>query len=193
MRKRIIVLISMALFSMVAIGASADGQTGMSGSGDIVLGVGLDASMLDAIWTKQLQARMTFNLRLSPGFGLRLPLTFCMNRGDVSVMLFDFGVFLDYHPWGEGPFISVALVQLGMLAGRERPAEPLHFLNEVLLGWTWHVYEGLYIEPALIIRDPSGGFEVEYAAIRELLPGIRPLRFSLTIGWDFMRIPYNPR
>ena len=193
MKKRSIILICMSLFLLPLAGASTSGKPGTSDSDGIVLGLGLDASVLDAAWTKQVQARMTFNLRLSPGFGLRLPLTFCMNRGDVSIMLFDFGIFLDYHPWGEGPFISVALVQFGLLAGRDRPGEPLHFLNEVLLGWTWHVYEGLYIEPALVIRDPSGGFEAEYDAVRELLPGIRPLRFSLTIGWDFLRVPNIPQ
>lgn len=190
MKKRSMILICTFLM-MSSLCASPHENTMKIDNEGIVLGFGVDTSILDAAWTKQIQARMNLNLRLSPEFGLRLPLTFCMNRGDTNVMLFDFGIFLDYHPWGEGPFIAVALVQLGMMAGRDRPEEPLHFLNEVVLGWTWHVYKGLYIEPALIIRDPSGGFEVEYEAIRELLPGVRPLRFSLTIGWDFLSIPYK--
>ncbi len=149
------------------------------------IGIGADVSVVDAIWTGTLQARISVTVDISSQFGVRFPLTCCMDRSDPSLWFLDTGIFLDHHPWGDGPFISVALAQCGGFVGRNRPERSLYFLNEVLLGWTWRIGAGARIEPTLIIRDPSGGFEDEYAAIRDQLPACNAIRFSLTVGWEF--------
>lgn len=183
--------IAVCMFLAQTVSAATDipSMSSTAASDAVVLGIGVDTSVVDAAWTKHIQARMDFTVGFSPEFGIRIPLTVCANQNRDAVVLFDFGLFLDYHPWGEGPFVSVSLVQIGILAGRDRPMDSVFFLNEVLLGWTWHVYKGLYLEPALVVRDPSGVFEDEYDAVRAQLPGMRPFRFSLTVGWDFLSIP----
>jgi hypothetical protein len=148
-----------------------------------------DASSLDSVWNECLQARLDLGLRFSSGFGVRFPLTLLSDTSYSDVTLLDFGLFLDYHPFSDGFFVSVSLIQMGMYFGMDKPAQQNPYLNEVAFGYTWHISQRFFLEPRLLIRDPSGVFQSEYDSISGMFPDYSQVRFSVSLGLDFLAVP----
>ena len=117
-------------------------------------------------------------------FELRLPLGF--SYGGNSGM-FETGAVLVYYPWEKGLFMGLSLLQMGFSYG-SNVLESIVNLNEVLLGWTFDLGYGLFLEPALSIRDPSGTFTNEYSKIKGVFPCYTTFRFRLSFGWFFMEV-----
>ncbi|MDD3903884.1 MAG: hypothetical protein PHO09_09430 [Sphaerochaeta sp.] len=154
--------------------------------------LGADLCFLDVLYSDTLQARFDLGIRLSPEFSFRAPVNIVSDRVYSNVSLWETGLFLDYHPFESGLFFSVSLVQLALFSGEDRPLESSLYLNEMALGYTYHLWDHWFIEPKLIIRDPSGVFQNEYEQVEQILVEYAQFRFSLTFGWDFLAIP-NPR
>ncbi len=174
MCRKLCVVVLVALFATVSVSAEP-----------MRLGVGVDLSVVDAAWTNSMQCRVDITCTIGAGFGLRIPFSASVERDDMRTWLLDTGLFLDYHPWGSGPFIAVSIAQVGIIVGRSRPKNNIQFLNEVILGWTQPIVGGLYVEPALVVRDPSSCFAYEYETVRDLFPSQGALRFSMVVGWAF--------
>lgn len=173
------------------------------------LGLAFDCAVVqDFFLTKgSFQLSGDFRVFAFDGFELRLPVGFSYSAGasgtakgsssgssgvsssgaaDGSSM-FELGAFLVYYPWETGPFMGLSLFQVGVTNG-EGLLENLVNLNEVLFGWTFDLGHGLFIEPALCIRDPSGTFQDEYSRIKGVFPCYGTFRFKLSFGWLFLEV-----
>ena len=150
------------------------------------LGFSLDfGTAQDPIFYKDsFQATGDFRFSLTDGFELRLPLGFTKKE---SASLMEASVMLTYYPWDTGPFMGLSLFSVGFSNGSET-LENLINLNEVLVGWTFAFAHGLFLEPALCIRDPSGTFSEEYSKIKGVFPCYTTFRFRLSFGWFFMEV-----
>ncbi len=150
------------------------------------LGFSLDfGTVQDPIFYKEsFQVTGDFRFSLPDGFELRLPLGFTMNN---SANLLEVGVMLAYYPWDTGPFMGLSLFSVGFSNGSE-VLENLINLNEVLVGWTFNLGYGLFLEPSLCIRDPSGTFSEEYSRIKGTFPCYTTFRFRLSFGWFFAEV-----
>lgn len=158
------------------------------------LGFALDfATAQDPIFTpKSFQITGDFRCSLPDGFQLRLPLGFTLNteaskNSKDKANLLELGVMLAYYPWETGPFMGLSLFSVGFSNGSET-LENMINLNEVLLGWTFNLGYGLFIEPSLCIRDPSGTFSEEYSKIKGTFPCYSTFRFRLSFGWFFVEV-----
>jgi hypothetical protein len=153
-------------------------------AGSAVVYVSADAAGLDGLWADVGQFRIDTGLRLPEGFGFRIPVTLAVDLSYGEVNLADFGLFLDYRPLESGPFLSFSLAQLGMFFGRDSPRNVWLCLNEAAVGYTWRFASGWFLEPRVIVRDPTGTFEKEYEEIRDVFPEYSRFRFSLSLGWE---------
>jgi hypothetical protein len=151
--------------------------------------VSADVTAVDALWGDCLQTRIDVGLRIADDFGLRIPLTFVSDTTYAQVSWIDSGLFFDYRPFSDGFFCSVSLFEIGRFFGMDRPDEARSYLNEIAFGFTWHVTNGLYLEPRLLIRDPSGVFEDSYDTVSTMFPDYSMVRFSCSVGWDFPAVP----
>lgn len=161
----------------------------LSAEGESSLSLGFDLRVLDAIFLPTLQGSAGVKLRLNDEFALRIPLSLTSDLLYNEVQLWEFGVFLDYHPFKGNLYLSVSLVQMGIFTGFDKPEERILYLNEVGFGYTWHITKRLSFEPRLVICDPSGVFEAEYALVMRTFPDRSKFRLSLLFGWEFLAIP----
>lgn len=172
------------------------------------LGLSLDcAAVQDLIFSKgSFQLTGDFRVFVFDGFELRLPFGFSYAFGSSSgskaggssraggsslgvdgAFMFEFGALLVYYPWNEGPFMGLSLFQVGVTDGQGL-LENLVNLNEVVFGWTFELGHGLFVEPALCIRDPSGTFSDEYSRIKGVFSCYGTFRFRLSFGWLFLEV-----
>lgn len=153
------------------------------------LSLGLDLRGLDALFVPTLQTQAEVRLSLNDEFSLRVPLSLTSDLLYNEVRLWEFGLFLDYHPFRGGLYLSVSLLQMGIFSGFDKPEESILYLNEVAFGYIWHITKSVYLEPRLVIADPSGVFESEYAHVMRTFPDRSKFRISLLFGWEALAIP----
>ena len=121
---------------------------------------------------------------MDPNFGLRVPFSYACRLGDYDVTMLYGGLFLDYRPFADGLFVSFGLVEGGWFLGKDRPNEERCLLNEISMGYTWHLTPHWFIEPKLQIRDPSGVFSTENLQVKEAMGDYPMVRFSVLVGWE---------
>ena len=155
------------LASAGRMGASAD----LASAQDIFLGKG------------SYQISIDVRAMVSDEFQLRIPATLSMNK---TSFLVETGVTLVYYPWGKGPFMGLSMFQVG-LTRNCTDLENVVNLNEVVFGWSFEFGPGLFIEPAVVVRDPSGTFSDEYSKIKGTFPCYTTFRGRLSFGWYFWR------
>ena len=153
------------------------------------LSLGLDLRGLDALFMPTLQASAEARLSLNDEFSLRIPLSLTSDLLYNEVRLWQFGLFLDYYPFRGGLYLSVSLLQMGMFRGFDKPDESILYLNEVAFGYTWHISRSVYLEPRLVITDPSGVFGSEYALVKRMFPDRSKFRISLLFGLEVLTFP----
>lgn len=153
------------------------------------LSVCLDIRSFDALFLPTLQAEAVVRLHLDEEFSLRIPLSLTSDLLYNEARLWETGLFLDYHPFGNGAYLSVSLLQIGIFSGADKPEGGILYLNEVAFGYTWRIGKALYLEPRLSVRDPSGVFEDEYELVSRTFPDRSKFRFSVLFGWEFLSIP----
>ncbi|MCF0261903.1 MAG: hypothetical protein HUK23_03205 [Sphaerochaetaceae bacterium] len=147
------------------------------------LGFGLDLAAVQDLLTGQGSYQLGLDLRAtgSDEFQLRVPIACTFNGFSTFV---ETGALLVYYPWGNGPFMGLSLFQAGFSSGSGNLPNMVT-LNEVHLGWCFEFGPGLFIEPSLIIRDPSGTFTDEYSSLKGEYPCYTTFRGKLTFGWNF--------
>ncbi|HKL59660.1 MAG TPA: hypothetical protein VJ863_07165 [Sphaerochaeta sp.] len=153
------------------------------------LSLAIDLRGLDALFLSTLQAEAEVKLNINDEFTLRIPVSLTSDLLYNEVSLWESGLFLDYHPFRNGLYLSVSLLQMGFFSGFDKPEASILFLNEVAFGYTWHITQRLYLEPRLVITDPSGVFESEYDQVKRTFPDRSKFRIFFLFGWEFLAIP----
>ncbi len=153
------------------------------------LSLGFDLRGLEALFLPTVQAEAEMKLNINPEFSLRLPVFFACDLLYSDIQLWQFGLLLDYHPFRNSLYLSFSLLQVGIFSGFDKPEENVLFLNEVAFGFTWHITKRLYLEPRLVIYDPSGVFESEYELLKRTFPDRSQFRISFLFGWETLAIP----
>ena len=173
--KRILVSVVVLLLLATAAPAFCTGRAGFSADfasvQDIFLGKG------------SFQVDMDLRMMVSDEFQIRIPIAFTMNR---TSFMIESGVSLVYYPWHTGPFMGLSVFQFGFSHGSSN-LENVVSLNEVMLGWSFEFGPGLFIEPGIVIRDPSGTFSDEYSRLKGEFPCYTTFRGRLAFGWYFWR------
>ena len=153
------------------------------------LAIGLDLRALDALLLPTLQAEAELRLNINAEFSLRIPFSLTSDLSYNDVHLWELGFFLDYHPFKNGLYLSVSLIQVGLFTGFDKPESSMLYLNEVAFGYIWHITKTLYLEPRLVIADPSGVFASEYEAVMRTFPDRSKFRIFFLFGWEVLAIP----
>ena len=81
------------------------------------LSLALDLRGLDALFLPTLQAEVELRLEINNEFSLRTPVFLTCDLLYQEVELWEFGLFLDYHPFQNGLYLSVSLIQMGIFSG----------------------------------------------------------------------------
>lgn len=149
------------------------------------IGFGVDVASVQDIFLGHGSFQVDLDLRtmVSEEFQIRIPMAFTMNQAS---FVFESGVALVYYPWRTGPFMSLSVFQFGFSSGTNN-LENVVSLNEVAVGWSFEFGPGLFIEPGIVIRDPSGTFSDEYSRIKGEFPCYTTFRARLLFGWYFWR------
>ncbi len=153
------------------------------------LSLALDLRALDALVLPTMQTKAEVKMDISTEFSLRLPVSLTSDLIYNDVQLWEFGLFLDYHPWNNGLYLSVSLIQMGLFTGLDKPEVSTLYLNEVAFGYTWQMTQSFYLEPRIVITDPSGVFESEYDLVMRTFPDRTKFRIFFLFGWEFLAIP----
>ena len=129
------------------------------------------------------QVSVDVRAMVSDKFQLRIPMSVTVNK---TSFLGEVGVALVYFPWERGPFLGLSMFQVG-LTQNCTDLDSVVNLNEVIFGWSFEFGPGLFIEPAIVVRDPSGTFSDEYSKIKGSFPCYTTFRGRLSFGWYFWR------
>ena len=129
------------------------------------------------------QIALDLRMMVSDEFQIRIPMAFSVNQDS---FLGESGIVLVYYPWERGPFMGLSVFQVGFSNGCST-LDNLVNLNEVILGWSLEFGPGLFVEPCLAIRDPSGTFSDEYSSLKGAFPCYTTFRGRLNFGWYFWR------
>ncbi len=149
------------------------------------MGFGADTASIQDIFLGEgsFQVGLDFRVMVSEEFQIRIPIAYTMNR---TSFMIESGVSLVYYPWHTGPFMGLSVFQFGFCNGCA-DLDNMVSLNEVVLGWSFEFGPGLFIEPCLVIRDPSGTFSDEYSRLKGEFPCYTTFRGRLAFGWYFWR------
>ena len=129
------------------------------------------------------QVSLDFRTMVSDEFQIRIPLSCTFIR---TSLMFEGALVLVYYPWQTGPFLGLSVFQMGFTCNCP-DLENLVNLNEVQIGWTFEFGPGLFVEPSLVVRDPSGTFSDEYSRLKGVFPCYTTFRGKLSFGWNFWR------
>lgn len=173
MRKTLIMLLVFCI--VLPVGAFCSGR----------MGFGADfASVQDVFWgQRSYQIAMDLRAMVSDEFQIRIPMA--VSFVETSLMI-EGGIVLVYYPWRTGPFMALSVFQMGFTSQCDN-LENMVNLNEVQVGWTFEFGPGLFIEPSLAVRDPSGTFSDEYSRLKGTFPCYTTFRGKLAFGWWFWR------
>ena len=163
----LLLVLSAPLFCLPKVGFGAD----LAFAQDLLFGEG------------SLQLSADVRAMVSDVFQMRIPFALALNG---QSFMGECGVMVIYYPWMTGPFMGLSVFQMGF--SHECPHLPnLVNLNEVVVGWTFEFGPGLFVEPSLHVRDPSGTFSDEYSQIKGTFPCYTTFRAQLLFGWHFFR------
>ena len=173
MRKTLILIIVICV--ALPAGAFCSGKMGFSAdlasAQDIFLGQG------------SYQISLDFRTMVSDEFQIRIPMGVTLIG---TSFMAEGALMLVYYPWRTGPFLALSVFQMGF-TNQCPDLENLVNLNEVQIGWTFEFGPGLFVEPAIAVRDPSGTFSDEYSRLKGTFPCYTTFRGKLSFGWYFWR------
>ena len=173
MRKTLILILVFCFF--LPVGAFSSGR----------MGVGADLASVQDIFLGQQSYQISMDLRtmVSDDFQIRIPMAVSFIN---ESLMFEGGVELIYYPWRTGPFLALSVFRMGFTSGCSNLDNMVN-LNEVQIGWTFEFGPGLFIEPGLAVRDPSGTFSDEYSRLKGTFPCYTTFRGKLSFGYWFWR------
>ncbi len=150
------------------------------------LSVAADLVSIESFFFDTAHIRMEVAYDITEEFGLRLPVTLTAERVKGDPYYLEAGLFIDYYPLGWPFFLSLSLIQVGVLGNQRGEDEPaVLFLNEMAVGWKFSIPPGFVLTPMVIIRDPNRVFEGEYAEMGDIFARFPMVRCSLLFGWTF--------
>lgn len=118
-------------------------------------------------------------------FSFRIPLSFNTRLDGRDVSAFRWGVMVDYRPFDSGLFLSLGMFQSAYLFGSDKPQEDHLYLNEIAIGWRQKIGSWAFVEPKLVLSDPTGVFATERALWKQAMGEETDVRFSLVAGIAF--------
>lgn len=147
-------------------------------------GMGADFGIIQDVLIKTgaYQANADLRAGFSDSYELRVPVSVDISNG---VYFAEAGVSFVYYPWQKGFFMGLSAVQIGYSVNQRIYDKTIFNLNEVLLGWTFDLPFGLFMEPSIAIRDPSGTYQDEYSAILGAWPNYQRFRLRVILGWKY--------
>ena len=149
------------------------------------MGFGADLASVQDVFLGQGSYQIAMDIRtmVSDEFQIRIPMA--VSFAEESLM-FEGGLSLVYYPWRTGPFLALSVFQMGFTRGCGN-LENMVNLNEVQIGWTFEFGPGLFVEPSMAVRDPSGTFTDEYSRLKGAFPCYTTFRGKLSFGYWFWR------
>lgn len=173
MRKKLILLLAICI--ALPVGAFCSGM----------MGFGADLASVQDVFLGQGSYQISMDLRamVSDEFQIRIPAAVSFIK---ESLMFEGGIELVYYPWHTGPFLALSVFQMGFTSGCSN-LENMVNLNEVQIGWTFEFGPGLFVEPSLAVRDPSGTFSDEYSRLKGTFPCYTTFRGKLSFGYWFWR------
>ena len=173
MRRALILMLALCL--VLPVGAFCSGR----------MGFGADLASVQDVFLGQGSYQVALDVRtmVSEEFQIRIPMAVTFLK---TSLMFEGGIVLVYYPWRTGPFMALSVFQMGFTSGCSN-LENMVNLNEVQIGWTFEFGPGLFIEPSLAVRDPSGTFSDEYSRLKGTFPCYTTFRGKLAFGWWFWR------
>ena len=149
------------------------------------MGFGADLASVQDVFLGQGSYQIGIDLRtmVSDEFQIRVPMAVSFIN---ESLMFEGGIELVYYPWRTGPFLALSVFQMGFTSGCGN-LENMVNLNEVQFGWTFEFGPGLFVEPSLAVRDPSGTFSDEYSRLKGTFPCYTTFRGKLSFGYWFWR------
>lgn len=157
----------------------------------IELGFALDTGTVQDFFIKNSSYNFSSDIRcrITPEFEARVPVGIVWKK---EAKMFEAGLALIYYPFEKaGFFAGLSLIQFGFVRPENILSENTISLNEVLLGWTFRFNNGIFIEPAVSIRDPSGTFADEYSLLKGAFPCYKTVRAHLSVGYRFSILKNN--
>lgn len=165
-------------------------------SASIALGFSADGGVVQDIVIGNSSFNISADLRceISRSFEIRLPINYVWNQ---SGGMADLGLNLHYYPFENlGLNIGLSLLQFGFTqpdtlfsnAGTDNSSSSLKntfTLSEMLIGWRFIFFNGMFLEPSLVIRNPSGTFTDDYNLLKDTFPCYKTFRFKVFTGMMF--------
>lgn len=153
-----------------------------------VVRVTTDLSALSSLFGQTISSRTECTVELNDEFGFRVPVSLFFERGLGDTVLLHSGLLLEYRPFRNRLFLTVSLLQAGVLLrdAYQEEETKLHFLNELAVGWTYKHKSGFVIEPQLIFSDPNGIYADAYQQLGNRFTNFPMTRGSLLVGWSFL-------
>ncbi|MCH3918582.1 MAG: hypothetical protein LKE40_14205 [Spirochaetia bacterium] len=151
--------------------------------------IAADVAYTDPFISKLVYNHVCATVNLDKNFSLRVPLVYAISLDDRDVSLLSSGVQLDYYPFQLPLFISLSMVDVAYLFGIDAPLERLQYLDEVAIGYHWDISDGFFVEPAVVLFDPSGVYADAYEAVTESFGDFPKIRFELHIGFNLFDFP----
>lgn len=144
---------------------------------DKQLGFGFDALFLqDFAFNKTaVQLNLDGRLRFAESYEIRIPVTVSVKQ---TSRMIDTGIYAICYPY-KGLFFGVSVFEIANF--NQNPM----ILNEIIAGWNFPINEKFFIEPSLVIKDPTGTYSNEYSTIRGVYPCYKTFRVRLTAGITF--------
>ncbi len=152
-----------------------------------VVRITTDLSALSSLFGQTISTRTECSLELSDEFGFRVPVSLFFEREVGDTVLLQTGLLLEYRPFHNRLFLTVSLLQAGVLLRDAYQEEDtrLHFINELAVGWTYKHKSGFVLEPQLIFSDPNGIYADAYQQLGNRFSNFPMTRGSLLVGWSF--------
>lgn len=121
--------------------------------------------------------RFTFDTN----YQIRVPLTVSIKQTGYFV---DTGIYAVCYPY-KGLFFGVSVFETGFTLKNANSTKKTMVLNEIMAGWKFDIKNGWFVEPTLVIKDPTGTYSNEYAQLKGLFPCYRTYRLRVSVGKSF--------
>jgi len=129
-----------------------------------------------------IQTNFQAGVNLGDGFSIMVPVTVTFSPYDAETF-YDCGIFLQYFPLQKGPYLALSVLQLGLCPSASNEEDRIIGLNETILGYRIGLFKNFYLEPQLVVRDPSQTFSEEYSHLRGIYSGYETFRIRLLFSF----------
>ena len=146
----------------------------------------IDLVSLDSLWSDTAICKIEASCTMSSQFGLSIPFTLTGERTVGGPILLETGLLLTYHPFSNGLYCNLSLLEAGFLfRGVYAEEKAPYLLNTVAFGYNRFFFGRLVLDARLTIRDPQETLEAEYDELALHFTRFPMFRFSLMLGYSW--------